>query len=281
MKNMAAERMLLASISEDGVREALRGVEAEGIRILLDGFKRYRCARKLGMGIVPYFSLGADEGVAIIQMLRSANTKNLNILEQARFIEELRTVHKMCVLEIANLLQKSKSWVSMRSGLVSRMSECVMEKIFNGGFPAYAYMYILRRFIRMNRVRQEEIDEFVTAVSGKNLSFRDIESLANGFFQGGDEFREHIRRGDIDWGLKRMKESLPNSANYNEFERAMLRDLEITKKYMQRVSYNSRDGRLKSNSFYAEANLLAGCILKQIEGFSKAIGDLYDRSGKA
>lgn len=280
MKNAAAEKALLASISEVGIREALQGAECEGNRILLDGFKRYRCAKKLGIGMTPYFALGADEALAIVHLLRMANSRNLNILEQARFIEELRTVHKMGVWEIANLLGRSKSWVSMRCGLISRMSELVLEKIFRGEFPAYAYMYTLRRFMRMNSISKEEIEDFVNAVAGRNLSLREIETLAYGYFKGSAEFREQINKGDIAWGLQRMKELQPASSNCNEFEREMLRDLQMTKKYMQKVLYKSKDARLKSDSFYVEANLLAGAILRQIEGFSTAIRDLYDQSGK-
>ena len=71
MKSPGAERQLLASIVAHGIRDPLRGVEtAAGSRILLDGFKRYRCAKKLNMGIVAYHSLGSDEALAIIKILR-------------------------------------------------------------------------------------------------------------------------------------------------------------------------------------------------------------------
>lgn len=280
MKNKVAEMGLLASISANGIREALQGSDANGSRILLDGFKRYRCAQRLGIGIVPYVSLGDTEVMAIVQVMRIANAKKLNILEQARFIEELRSVHKMSIAEIANLLEHSKSWVSMRSGIINDISEAVLEKIFSGAFPAYAYIYTLRQFIRMNCARQKEIDEFVLAVAGKALSIREIAYLAKGFFQGGVEFREQILRGDVAWGLKRLKESQP-AAGCSEFEQTMLTDLKITKKYMQRVSHKSKDERLQSNSFFAQANLLVGGIEKQLELFARAIEELNDRSGKA
>jgi hypothetical protein len=60
----------------------------------------------------------------------------------------------------------------------------------------------------------------------------------------------------------------------------MLRDLEIVKRYMERVTCKSKDKYLKSNSFCAEANLLCGSILKLIDAFGRAVGDLHDRSGK-
>jgi hypothetical protein len=280
MKNKAAEKELLASIAESGIQEALQGTSIEGNRILLDGFKRYRCARRLGIAIVPYQSLANREVAAIAHLIRIANAKKLNILEQARFIEELRQVHKLTIAEIAELLDHSKSWVSLRAGIIEQMSQCVLEKIFSGEFPAYAYIYHLRRFIRIKCAQKKEIDEFVMAVAGKDLSIREIEMLARVFFHGGNELREQILRGDVAWGLKRLKEALRPST-CNDFEEGMLRDLMITKKYIQRVSYKSKDERLKSNTFFSQATLLAGQIEKQIKLFSKAIEELNDRSRKA
>src|SRR5690349_6876323 len=93
IKNTAAEQGLLASISFQGIREALQGSDEGGRHILLDGFKRYRCAQRLGIARVPYVSLGTSEVIAIAQIMRNADAKKLNILEQAKFIEELRRIH--------------------------------------------------------------------------------------------------------------------------------------------------------------------------------------------
>lgn len=184
MKNPKAEKTLLLSIQEHDIREPLQGVDSDSpqahIRILLNGFKRYRCAKKLKIDMVPYYSLGSDEAFGIINLLRIANSKNLNILEQARLIDDLANVHKMSLIEISQLLEKSRGWVSMRLGMLKQMSAFVIEKIFTGEFPAYSYMYTLRQFIRMTGVKKEEIDRFVDLVSGKGLSIRDIDILANG-----------------------------------------------------------------------------------------------------
>lgn len=281
MRHDGAERAILSSILEHGIHEPLEGVDAKGVRILLNGFKRYRCALKLGIGMVPYSSLGDDEAFGIIQLIRISNSRALSILEQAMLIDELRNVYKMTVSDIAERLEKSSAWVSMRTGLMDEMSEGVKSSIFNGKFPAYAYMYTLRQFIRMNCITNDEIDRFVCSVSGKNLSIRDIERLAHGYFKGPQEFREQIMEGNITWGLSRMKELSRHTGDCSELERGMLRDLEITQKYMHRVTYKGRDARFKSNSFYAQANLLTGGILSQIDIFSRAMRDFYDRSGQA
>ena len=54
MKSPGGEKVLLGSILEHGIRDPLQGVDTNAVRILLDGFKRYRCAKRLGIGIVPY-----------------------------------------------------------------------------------------------------------------------------------------------------------------------------------------------------------------------------------
>ncbi len=47
LRNDAAEARLLASIAERDIEQPLAGVDTPQGRLLLDGFKRYRCAAKL------------------------------------------------------------------------------------------------------------------------------------------------------------------------------------------------------------------------------------------
>ncbi len=76
--------------------------------------------------MVPYSSLGNDEAFGIITLIRIATAKTLNILEQAKLIDELNKVHQLSVSEIARLLDKSNGWVGMRLGMIKQMSEVVM-----------------------------------------------------------------------------------------------------------------------------------------------------------
>lgn len=281
LQNKVAERILLASISEKGIRDPLQGVDMEHARILLNGFKRYRCARRLGIAVVPYVSLSTDPGAGIIELLRMSNEKGLNILEQARLVEELKDGHHMSTADIAGLLEKSKAWVSVRSGIMREMSRVVMEKIFCGQFPVYAYMYILRPFIRINRIKREDIDEFVGLVAGRKLSIRDIELLAKGYFKGSAEFREQLRKGDIAFGLAGLRDISRKTEGCTKAEQAMLRDLELTQVYMQRVTARGKEAGFRSRDFFAQANLLTGGVLRQIDLFTRAVREFHDRSGKA
>ena len=179
-------------------------------------------------------------------------------------------------------LEKSKAWVSVRTGIIREMSECVREQIFSGRFPVYSYMYTLRQFIRINRVAKQDVDEFVQAVAGKHLSIREIDLLAHGYFKGPEELRQQINGGNFSWALSRLKSSAANAQDgCSEFERTMLSDLEITQKYMQRLINKSTDDRLKTNAFYSQANILSGGILRHIERFSHSLREFHDRSAKA
>jgi len=138
LKQAALEERLLASIAQRGIEEPLEGVEVKAVRVLLNGFKRYRCARKLRLATVPYSSLGPDEAVGILSLLRTSNNRALSILEQAAFIAELKNARAMNVAQIAAELCRSKSWVSVLLGLFAGMSEKVRRQLFAGAFPVYS-----------------------------------------------------------------------------------------------------------------------------------------------
>lgn len=281
MRNPGQEARLLASIQERGIEEPLEGVDSGGRSLLLNGFKRYRCARRLGLGKVPYVSLGEDETQGILDLLRISNQKALSILEQARFIVELKQSHHLTVAEIGQELSRSKGWVSMRLGLMSEMSERVREKLFSGAFPVYSYMYTVRRFMRMNRAGTEEIEAFIAGVSGKKLSVREIEYLAHGYFRGPESLRREIAEGKVALPLERMKRQAREDDGCNEFERVLLGDLEILHKYMLRVMSKSADPRLQTRAFYAQAHLLTAGVLARARAFFQTLGQLHDRSGQA
>lgn len=289
VKHAANEKSLLASILEQGICEPLQGVdtvetpESPGVRILLNGFKRYRCAQKLSLLTVPYSCLGSDEAFGLITLLKIATAKTLTILEQARLIDELHRVHKLSVSEMARLLEKSQGWVSMRIGMIEQMSEVVMDKIFKGQFPAYSYLYSIRPFMRMKEIKKEEIDEFVSLASGKSLSTRDVDLLARGYFNGSDDFREQLKHGDISWVLSHLKEktgATGDCGDCSELERRVLREFENFRYSMSKIIHHSSDSRLKSPSFLALAHTWVGKTIKQIAGFTRCLEEFYDRTGQ-
>jgi hypothetical protein len=279
LRNDAAEARLLASIAERDIEQPLSGVDTPQGRLLLDGFKRHRCAAKLGIECVPYVSWGEEEAAGIARLMH-AKQKTLSILEQARFVVELISMHDMSMAEVAEMLSRSKAWVSMRRGLLTEMSQAVQEILFRGAFPVYSYMVTLRPFMRINGVGQQELERFVQAVAGKKLSVREIELLAHGYFRGPASLREAVDQGNWKWSLEQMQ-TPEDPEGCNDFERALLRELERLLKSIGRVMTQCDSPRLQTRAFHAQANLLAASLLSRREAFFQKMEEFHDRSGRA
>jgi hypothetical protein len=135
--------------------------------------------------------------------------------------------------------------------------------------------------MRMNGVTGEQVDQLVTALSGKKLSVREIEQLAHGYFRGPESFRQEILKGNLALPLKQIAQVPQSLDGCSEFERVLLHDLELTQKYLQRITGKSHDPRLQSRAFHAQANLLTAGILSRVPAFTQNLRQLHDRSGKA
>jgi len=210
-----------------------------------------------------------------------AEQKTLSILEQARFVVDLIAIHDMSIADVAEMLSRSKAWVSMRRGLLDEMSEPLQELLFRGAFPVYSYMYTLRPFMRMNGVTQDDIERFVQAVSGKRLSVREIELLADGYFRGPASLRQEIGEGNWKWSLQQMQTVPEDPEACNDTERALLAELERLLKSIGRVMARCDDERLQSRAFHAQANLLLARLLSRRESFFNKMEEFHDRSGHA
>ena len=65
---------------------------------------------------MPYVSLGEEEAAGILNLMRASTDKALGILEQARFLVDLLSIHGMSVAEVAQTLSRSKGWVEHAAG---------------------------------------------------------------------------------------------------------------------------------------------------------------------
>lgn len=279
LRNDAAEARLLASIAERGIEEPLGGVDTPQGRLLLDGFRRNRCAAKLGIECVPYVSWGDGETQGIASLLSAGRQRSLSILEQARFVDELLSTHGMTMADVAELLSRSKAWVSTRHNLLNAMSPAIQNILFRGTFPVYSYMVTLRPFMRMNGSGQAEVERFMQAVAGAKLSVREIELLAHGYFRGTPSLRQAIGQGKWKWTLQQMQQAAEDPEYLSEFERGMLRELERLLQVMHKVMTRCDSPRLQARDFFAQANLLLASLLGRRDSFFKKMEEFYDRTG--
>lgn len=110
LRQPGREAALLSAIAQEGIREPLLGVTREGTPIVLDGFKRCRCARTLHLHVVPFASWGNDEVAGMLRLLRADRQHALSLLEQARFVDELHTERGLSVAESPN------TWAAAKPG---------------------------------------------------------------------------------------------------------------------------------------------------------------------
>lgn len=292
LKSANQEKILLASICERGIEQPLQGIITSNDQgdeqrpVLLDGFKRLRCAQKLGIAVVPFLEIAEDVPSGILALLRLSNAGSLTLLEQARLVDELKREHRMSTAEISTRLERSKAWVIVRCEVISKMSPAVCDEVFSGRFPAYSYLYTLRQFRRLTGTKQSEEDEFVRAVSGKGLSTRDIEIVARGYFQGGEAIRAQVREGNIGWCLSELKRDLSADqegvrGGWTEEERSSVRDLETLMRLLGRLSFRLESLEGSSSVFFAEAGLLASGVLRRWTQCEAVIRRFYDRCRNA
>lgn len=280
MRDKAREARLLSSIAHRGIEQPLEGVDTPQGRLLLNGFKRYRCAEKLKIESVPYISLGNDEPLAIATLMQPSKDKDLNILEQAKFVAEFLAVQQMSIADVAELLVRSKAWVCVRKGLLEEMSEEIQEFLLRGKFPVYSYMHTLRPFMRINGIGQEQITRFIQAVAGQSLSVREIQLLADAYFHGPQDLQQAIDQGKWSWALEKLKAVPEDPDGCSGLERSVLNDMERLQKYLQSVPVKCQNKRLQSRAFFAQANLLSAGVLSMLDSFTQAMRKFYDRSGQ-
>lgn len=282
IREKKVEERLLISIAEKGILDPLRGAGVKEKKILLDGFKRLRCARKLDLRIVPYVSIGENEAEGILELIRRSESRSLNIFEQVKLIESLKKEWGLTIPEIAQEINKSIGWVGMRVAVMQEITPTVIDKIMSGSFSAYAYMYFVKPFMRMKSVRKEDVNRFVNALSKKKVTTRDVKQLANHYFTGSKKIKEQIEKGNLDWYLKQLKsKEFCESYEYSPLEQQILHNLEFVRKGIRQLVNLDDDIHSKNLKFLVQVNLLTEGILKWMESFSLKMVKFYDQSRQA
>jgi ParB/RepB/Spo0J family partition protein len=284
LHDTAAERALLDSIACQGILDPLCLVGSAGSQryVLIDGFKRYRCARKLGMGMVPAEFVADDVATGIVTFIRrNEYGGGITVLEQAALIEELHRRCGMSIYDIAHRLGHSPSWVSMRLGVLDDLSALVRSKLLSGAFPARAYLYGIKGFTRVNNIARERVDAFVAATSGKGLSTRDLFVLSRSFFTGGSVIERLVLEGDVHRALQLLTADIDGSddVSLTDKERLFIKDLQSTAAGMSRITANGGSMHIQGGLFSQYVNLWSNALLKRLSDFSATIRELYDRSG--
>jgi ParB/RepB/Spo0J family partition protein len=129
--NPGAYAAMERSIAQYGqITPVVVGQPAGGKYEMVDGFKRYRASKKLGLKNLSCRVLkGKDRALKSAMLYLNMQVSSIGDLEQGMIIQSFSKEDGLSQVEIATLLGRHKSWVSRRLSLVQRLSDEVIEQM--------------------------------------------------------------------------------------------------------------------------------------------------------
>lgn len=159
--------------SEGGIRDpVLVSTDVEpGHWVLVDGFKRLRVAKDMGLTHVWVHTAQLDAEHAKAAILQCNQPREgLCTLEEAWIVRALYREHGMMQTKIAELLKRDKSWVCRRLKLAERLQESLQDDVKRGVLPAT----LACTLSQLQRCNQQRVAQ---AVSDHQLSSRESSQL--------------------------------------------------------------------------------------------------------
>lgn len=169
-----AERAMLHSMEKYGQLTPVAVCRiASGEQELLDGFKRLRAARQLGLTELSArpFDLSIRAGKATMLQLNRVG-RVISGMEEALVVHSLYHEDGLNQVEIALLLNRHKSWVCRRLALIERISDEAQQMIRLGLLPASLGT-------ELARLQRRNQDQLLTAIREHHLSVRETRVVVN------------------------------------------------------------------------------------------------------
>jgi len=189
VRRPGVERQLMNSLDENGQQSpvvVVAGSEA-GRYVVIDGHKRVQALRKLKSDIVKAVVWELEREGALVLAYQQCRGTGWNAVEEGWLVAELTC--KWSIGEVGKRLNRSKSWVSRRLGLVESLPECVVKGVQEGRIGAYAAAKYLLPLARANGADCEKLG---LKISGLGLSSREIGILYRHYAQGNRKACEKI-----------------------------------------------------------------------------------------
>lgn len=138
----SALRAMRASLAQYGQLSPVRAFARDGGLEVLDGFKRVRAARVLGLRELRTLVVDADVVEATVHMRELHLGSGLTVLEEAWIVRALHREHGLTQGEIAARLRCHKSWVCRRLVLVEALDASVQADVRLGLLASRAAVHV-------------------------------------------------------------------------------------------------------------------------------------------
>jgi ParB family chromosome partitioning protein len=181
---------LSASLLEQGQTSPIVIVEGgePGRYVLIDGHSRVRALGRCGNDVARALLVPLAPAEALAWSYRQESGPRRSPLEEGWLVRELRT-STGTLGAVAELVGRSKSWVSRRLGLVEELPEAIQSLVRGGAVGAHAAMKSLLPLARANAAAATRIAEIA---SREELTSREIEELCRGWYAAPDPDREQL-----------------------------------------------------------------------------------------
>jgi len=155
--------------------------EHEGIFTLIDGFKRLYAAEDLMMDTLQCCLLDIDLSQAKVLLLSyNRPHQSMEAWEEAVVLKDMLETHDLDQRRLAKLTGYSRSWVSRRLALISKMDEGVSSDIMMGVLTSSH----ARALIKLPRGNQCEVARAITTYG---LTSRQSDTLVDAFLAAENE----------------------------------------------------------------------------------------------
>jgi len=238
------ERRLLASLAEVGQQVPVVVVKetAEGLFVVIDGYKRVRALRRLGRDTVEASCWPGEEAEALIVTRLMQTAEPETALEQSWLLAELRERFGFSFEELARRFGHSVSWVSRRLALLQDLPEAIQERVRRGQIGAHGAAKYLVPLARANR---QVCLDLMEATGATQLSSRDLGILYMAYQTGNWVTRQRLLEAPLVF-LKSHKEmQAPPSVEPGPSD-SLLTDLEILSATARRADRRLRAGILRN-----------------------------------
>ena len=167
-----AQKKMAASLVKHGQLTAVVAVEEGGCHILIDGFKRHRCAGQLGMKTlkVTVLKKSCAEAKALLYLLNRPD--GFSTIMEALLVWELVEIEGLNQVEAAALLERHKSWVCRRLSMIRSLAPEIIHDIKLELLPAGVGSSLAR-------LQPATQAEFSLAIQKHNLKAREVNRLVD------------------------------------------------------------------------------------------------------
>jgi ParB family transcriptional regulator, chromosome partitioning protein len=253
-----AERRLLASLAEVGQQVPIVVVPeaASGQHVVIDGYKRIRCLRRLARDTVAANRWPGEEAEALIVTRLMQTAESETALEQSWLLLELKQRFGFSLEELARRFGHSVSWVSRRLALVQELPDEIQQRVQRGEIVAHGAAKYLVPLARANR---QACLELVEAIGATRLTSSGLGILYRAYQTGNWVTRQRLLEAPLVF-LKSHQQAqaaaAPVEPNLGD---SLLSDLEFLSSAARRADRRLRQGILR-NLADPQRRELARCL---------------------